>query len=96
MYILLALSESEGGGLPLKLVCPVNFMNIRRSLRSSSNPTDLKRLTGSKSFPIEMPLTDSIPRSRDCASAIALATSCVALSSSYREFASENAKFESQ
>lgn len=39
--ILFALFPSEGGGGPLRLLCPVNFMNVRRRLRSSGRPTVL-------------------------------------------------------
>ncbi|CAN1314040.1 hypothetical protein LINPERPRIM_LOCUS29166, partial [Linum perenne] len=63
-------------------------MNVRLSLRSSGSPTDFETLRVGKSWPIEIPFIGP-PSAWDCASTITLITSCVALSSSYKEFASE-------
>ncbi|KAJ6726650.1 hypothetical protein OIU79_004731 [Salix purpurea] len=64
-------------------------MKVRRSLRSSGNPTDLDILRVGKPWPRGIPFRGT-PIDWDCASTMTLVTSCVALSSSYREFASEN------
>ncbi|KAF4390722.1 hypothetical protein G4B88_015612 [Cannabis sativa] len=42
------LERSQGGGGPLKLVCPVNLIKVRLSLRSSGKPTGLDMLTTGK------------------------------------------------
>ena len=64
-------------------------MKVRRSLRSSGSPTDLDILRIGNSWQSEIPFRGP-PIDWDCASTTTLITSCVALSSSYREFASEN------
>ncbi|KAF4376629.1 hypothetical protein F8388_025500 [Cannabis sativa] len=49
------LERSQGGGGPLKLVCPVNLIKVRLSLRSSGKPTGLDMQTLTERNSIQRP-----------------------------------------
>ncbi|CAN4077406.1 unnamed protein product [Withania somnifera] len=57
-------AASEGGGGPLKLVCPASLMKVRRSLRSSGRLTDLEISTVGSPGPRDTPFRGP-PRARD-------------------------------